>query len=60
MPPRLQNCFWRFLDHAMPDGPPVFLIFVVVSLVILNGFIVFFAVIDSRAPNRHGRVSQSR
>jgi hypothetical protein len=37
----LQKYFWRALDHAMPDGPPVFLVFVVVSLLIGNGIIAF-------------------
>jgi hypothetical protein len=41
VPPRLQKYFWRFLDHAMPDGPPFFLTFVVVFLLIVNGFIAF-------------------
>jgi hypothetical protein len=41
MPPRLQKYVWRFLDHAMPDGPPFFLTFVVVFLLIVNGFIAF-------------------
>jgi hypothetical protein len=41
MPRRLQNYFWRSLDHAMPDGPPFFLMFVVVFLLILNGFLAF-------------------
>jgi hypothetical protein len=41
MPRRLQNYFWRSLDHAMPDGPPFFLIFVVVFLLISNGFLAF-------------------
>jgi hypothetical protein len=41
MPRRLQKYFWRSLDHAMPDGPPFFLIFVVAFLLILNGFLAF-------------------
>jgi hypothetical protein len=41
MPCRLQNYFWRSLDHAMPDGPPFFLFLVVVVLLILNGVIAF-------------------
>jgi hypothetical protein len=41
MPTRLQKYFWRFLHHAMPDGPPFFLVFVVTFLLIVNGFIVF-------------------
>jgi hypothetical protein len=41
VPPRLQKYFWRALDHAMPDGPAFFLTFVVVFLLIVNGFVVF-------------------
>jgi hypothetical protein len=41
VPPRLQKYFWRALDHAMPDGQPVFLVFVVVSLLIVNGITAF-------------------
>jgi hypothetical protein len=39
--PRLQNYFWRSLDRAMPDGPPIFLVFVITSLLVVNGFIAF-------------------
>jgi hypothetical protein len=41
MPSRLQKYFWRSLDHAMPDGRPYFLIFVVVFLLVVNAFIAF-------------------
>jgi hypothetical protein len=41
MPPRLQRYIWRFVDHAMPDGPAFFLTFLIVFLLILNGFMVF-------------------
>jgi hypothetical protein len=37
MPPRMRKYIWRFLDLAMPDGPPLFLTFVIVLLLILNG-----------------------
>jgi hypothetical protein len=39
MPPRLKKYFWRSLDLAMPDGPPVFLVFLIASLLIANGFV---------------------
>jgi hypothetical protein len=41
MPPRLQSYFWRFLDQAMPDGPPVLLVFVIAFLLVANGFVAF-------------------
>jgi hypothetical protein len=41
MPPRLQKYFWRFLDHAIPDGQPFFLVCVVAFLLIVNGFVAF-------------------
>jgi hypothetical protein len=41
MPRRSQKYFWRSLDHAMPDGPPFFLILVVAVLLIVNGVIAF-------------------
>ena len=41
MPPRLQKYLWRALDQAMPDGPPIFLVFVIVFLLVVNGFIAF-------------------
>jgi hypothetical protein len=40
MPPRLQRYIWRIADHAMPIGPPVFLTFLVLLLLILNGLIL--------------------
>jgi hypothetical protein len=40
MPPRLRKYIWRLLDLAMPDGPPVFLNFVVVLLLVVNGLIL--------------------
>jgi hypothetical protein len=40
MPPRLQSYIWRIIDQAMPIGPPVFLTFLVLLLLILNGLIV--------------------
>jgi hypothetical protein len=33
---RLRKFFWLTLDHVMPDGPPVFLTFIILLLVILN------------------------
>jgi hypothetical protein len=36
---RFQKIFWLSLDHLMPDGPPVFLMAVVLLLLIVNGFI---------------------
>jgi hypothetical protein len=41
MPSRLQKYFWRSLDRAMPDGPPIFLVFVIALLLIVNGFVAF-------------------
>jgi hypothetical protein len=41
MPPRLQKYFWLSLDHAMPHGPPVFLVFVIAFLLVANGFVAF-------------------
>ena len=41
MPLRLQSYFWRFLDQAMPDGPPVFLVLVIAFLLAANGFVAF-------------------
>jgi hypothetical protein len=38
---RLQEYFWRSLDHAMPDGKPIFLVFVIAFLLVVNGFIAF-------------------
>jgi hypothetical protein len=40
MPPRLQRYIWRIADQAMPIGPPVFLTFLVLLLLILNGLIL--------------------
>jgi hypothetical protein len=40
--PGLQKYFWRSLDHAMPDGPPILLVFVVAVLLVVNGFVAFF------------------
>jgi hypothetical protein len=40
MPPRLQRYIWRIVDQAMPIGPPVFLIFLVLLLLMLNGLIL--------------------
>jgi hypothetical protein len=34
---RFQKIFWLSLDHLMPDGPPVFLMAVVLLLLIVNG-----------------------
>jgi hypothetical protein len=31
--------FWRALDQVMPDGPPVFLSWLIVTLLILNAII---------------------
>jgi hypothetical protein len=39
MPRRLQSLFWRAVDQVMPDGPPVFLIWVIVMLLVVNGII---------------------
>jgi len=36
---RFRKIFWLSLDHFMPDGPPIFLMAVVLLLLILNGFI---------------------
>jgi hypothetical protein len=33
---RFRSFFWRILDHVMPDGPPVFLIWVIVMLLVVN------------------------
>jgi hypothetical protein len=41
MPPRLQRYFWRSLDYAMPDGAPIFLVFVIAVLLVVNGFVAF-------------------
>jgi hypothetical protein len=41
MSPRLQKYFWRSLDHAMPDGPPTFLVLAIALLLVANGFITF-------------------
>jgi hypothetical protein len=41
MPPRLQKYFWRSLDQAMPDGPPIFLVLVIAVLLVVNGFVAF-------------------
>jgi hypothetical protein len=30
---------WRALDQIMPDGPPVFLTWVIVILLVVNGII---------------------
>jgi hypothetical protein len=43
VPPRLQKYFWRALDHAMPDGRPFFLTFVVVFLLIVDGLIAILS-----------------
>jgi hypothetical protein len=40
MPPRLQRYIWRIADQAMPIGPPVFLAFLVLLLLVLNGLIL--------------------
>jgi hypothetical protein len=40
MPPRLQKYLWRVVDNAMPDGPPFFLTFLVLFLLIVNGLIL--------------------
>jgi hypothetical protein len=42
MPSRLQKYFWRSLDHAMPDGAPIFLVVVIVCLLVVNSFVAFF------------------
>jgi hypothetical protein len=34
---RLRKLFWLTVDHVMPDGPPAFLTFIILLLVILNG-----------------------
>jgi hypothetical protein len=39
MSSRLRKFFWLMLDHVMPDGPPAFLTFIILLLVILNGII---------------------
>jgi hypothetical protein len=39
MPSRLQKYFWRSLDRAMPDGPPIFLFVVIALLLVVNGFV---------------------
>jgi hypothetical protein len=39
MPRRFQNWFWRALDHVMPDGPPVLLIWAIMMLLIINAII---------------------
>jgi hypothetical protein len=31
--------FWRVLDQIMPDGPPVFLSWVIVILLVVNAII---------------------
>jgi hypothetical protein len=31
--------FWRVLDQIMPEGPPVFLTWVIVILLVVNGII---------------------
>jgi hypothetical protein len=41
MPPRLLKYFWRSLDHAMPDGPPILLVFLIAVLLVANGFVAF-------------------
>ena len=42
MPSRLQKYFWRSLDRAMPDGPPIFLLLVIAFLLVVNGFVAIF------------------
>jgi len=37
MPRRFRSFFWRALDHVMPDGPPVFLTWVM--LLIVSGIV---------------------
>jgi hypothetical protein len=39
MPRRFQSFFWRTLDQVMPDGPPVFLAWVILMLLIVSGII---------------------
>ena len=34
---RIQKSFWLSLDHLMPDGPPVYLVAVVLQLLIMDG-----------------------
>jgi hypothetical protein len=36
---RFQRLFWRALDHIVPDGPPVFLTWAVLMLLIVNAII---------------------
>jgi hypothetical protein len=39
MPRRFRSFFWRALDQVMPDGSPVFLIWVIIMLLIVNAII---------------------
>ena len=39
MPKRFRKYFWRMLDQLMPDGRPVFLSWVILILLIVNGII---------------------
>jgi hypothetical protein len=39
MPPRFRNLFWRALDHVMPDSRPVFLVWLILILLIVNAII---------------------
>jgi hypothetical protein len=39
MPKRFRKFFWRALDQVMPDGPPVFLAWVILMLLIINAII---------------------
>jgi hypothetical protein len=35
----LRRFFWRALDRVIPDGPPVFLMWVIVTLLMINATI---------------------
>jgi hypothetical protein len=37
---RFRSIFWRALDRMMPDGPPVFLMWVILMLLIVNGLVL--------------------
>jgi hypothetical protein len=41
MPNLFQKFIWRVRDLALPIGPPVFLTFLVLLLLIINGAIVW-------------------
>jgi hypothetical protein len=39
MPKRFRKYLWRILDQIMPDGPPVFLWWVIVILLVVTGIV---------------------